>query len=261
MDEARRKISEAEYDAIIDLHSNFRSRKLTRGLRNVSRVDKRTLRRWLMVKTKRNWMSDQPDVIGRYFEAAGRLLEIRDDGAAPILLEQSGDRNQSIAICPGSKHWNKQWPVEYYIELAKALSAKDYTIELFGSKQDQDVCGQIAEAIPGALDHAGELSLAELPQALSKCSLAITNDSGLMHIASAVGIPTLSFFGPTVKEFGFAPRSAKAKLLEIEGLYCRPCTKIGLDHCPEKHFRCMREITPEQALVTIEPLLRELPRL
>jgi lipopolysaccharide heptosyltransferase II len=259
MNEARGEIAKAEYDAIIDLHNNFRSRKLTSGLRGVARVHKRSLRRWLIVKTKRNWMKGQPDVIGRYFEAAGTLLEISDDGSAPS-LSTSGTASRSIAICPGSKHWNKQWPVEYYIELAKALSAKGFQIELFGSKDDREVCAMIATEIPSALDHSGKLSLSELPQAIAKCAFAITNDSGLMHIASAIGLPTLSFFGPTVKEFGFAPRSSKANVLENAGLYCRPCTKIGLDHCPEKHFRCMREITPERALVTLEPLLHSLPR-
>jgi lipopolysaccharide heptosyltransferase II len=259
MNEVRGEIANAEYDCVVDLHNNIRSRKLTRGLRHVARVHKRSIRRWMIVKTKRNWMSGQPDVIGRYFEAAGKVLEISDDGAAPY-LSHSATASQSIAICPGSKHWNKQWPVEYFVEVAKQISDRGYRIELFGSKADQDVCAKIVEALPHAIDHSGKLSLAELPEALSKCTLAITNDSGLMHLASAVGVPTLSFFGPTVKEFGFAPRSAKAVVLENVGLYCRPCTKIGLDHCPEKHFRCMKEITPEQAIVSIEPLLHNLAR-
>lgn len=257
MNEARGQIADAGYDAVIDLHNNFRTKKLTRGLRNVARVNKRTLRRWLMVTTKRNTMAGQPDVIGRYFETASKLLEISDNGTAPALAQQtSGTR--SIAICPGSKHWNKQWPIEYYLEIAQRLDERGYAIELFGSSDDARFCSLLKAAVPGAIDHSGSLSLSELPGALAKCSLAITNDSGLMHLASAVGVPTLSFFGPTVKEFGFAPRSEKALVLENVGLYCRPCTKIGLSYCPEKHFRCMREITPEQALVTIEPLLREL---
>jgi lipopolysaccharide heptosyltransferase II len=259
MNEARGEIANAEYDVIIDLHNNLRSRKLTRGLKHVSRVHKRTMRRWLIVKTKRNWMSGQPDVIGRYFEAASKLIDVSDDASAPKFTSSPAQSN-SIAICPGSKHWNKQWPVEYYIELAKQLSEQGYRIELFGSKQDQDVCSKIALAVPSAIDHTGRLHLSDLPSALAKCSFAITNDSGLMHLASAVGLPMLSFFGPTVKEFGFAPRSPKATVLENVGLYCRPCTKIGLDHCPEKHFRCMKEITPEQAIVTIQPLLHSLAR-
>lgn len=258
MSEARGEIADGEYDTIIDLHNNIRSHRLTRGLRHVSSVHKRGLRRWLIVKTKRNWMRGQPDAVGRYFEAAGKLLEIGDDGSSPRFPFSHSDTNR-VAICPGSKHWNKQWPVEYYIELAAWLSERGYQIELFGSKEDQEVCGRIAQSVPSAIDHSGKLSLGELPSSLAACCFAITNDSGLMHLASAVGLPTLTFFGPTVKAFGFAPRSGNATLLENEGLYCRPCTKIGLDHCPEKHFRCMREVTPEVAFVTIKPLLGDLP--
>jgi heptosyltransferase-2 len=259
MNEARGAIASNEYDTIIDLQNNLRSHKLTRGSKHISRVHKRGVRRWLIVKTKRNWMRGQPDAIGRYFEAAGKLLEIGDDGSAPAILDlQAG--NDRVAICPGSKHWNKQWPVDYYIELATWLTERGHQVELFGSKEDAITCGRIAAAVPDVIDHSGKLSLSELPAALAECSFAITNDSGLMHLASAVNVPTLSFFGPTVKAFGFAPRSSKATLIENEGLYCRPCTKIGLDHCPEKHFRCMKEITPETAFVTIEPLLHDLPR-
>ncbi|HET6513169.1 MAG TPA: glycosyltransferase family 9 protein [Candidatus Kapabacteria bacterium] len=256
MNEARNEIASNEYDAIIDLHNNIRSRELTRGLKKLSRVNKRTMRRWLMVKTKRNWMRGQPDVIGRYFEAASRLLEIKDDGQAPHLPALTINEKR-VAICPGSKHWNKKWPIEYYIAVAQYLQSRGYQIELFGSSEDRDVCAEIRQAVPNAIDHAGEFSLEELPAAIAQFEFAITNDSGLMHLASAVRVPTLSFFGPTVRAFGFAPRSSQATILENKGLYCRPCTRIGLDRCPEKHFRCMREITPDKAIVQIETLLRD----
>jgi ADP-heptose:LPS heptosyltransferase len=255
MAQARSVIGGVKYDAILDLHNNFRSRKLTSGINaQIARVNKRTLRRWLVVKTKRNWMASEPDVIGRYFEAASKLLDVHDTGEAPSLLPHALS-SKRVALCPGSKHWNKQWPVEYYIEIARSLSSSGLTVELFGSTDDVDVCRTIANNVNGVLDHSGKIGLRELPQRMQGFALAITNDSGLMHLASSVGVPTVSFFGPTVKAFGFAPRSTQATALENEGLYCRPCTKIGLDHCPEKHFRCMREITPERALVTVEEVL------
>src|SRR5207253_5692790 len=98
---------------------------------------------------------------------------------------------------------------------------------------------------------AGDIDLTETAHSISKCSVAITNDSGLMHVAEAVGTPVVSIFGPTVKQFGFTPRSEKSIVLEVEGLYCRPCTAIGLDHCPEKHFRCMQEISTHVVLEKI----------
>jgi heptosyltransferase-2 len=72
-----------------------------------------------------------------------------------------------------------------------------------------------------------------------------------MHIATAAGIPTIAIFGPTVKEFGFFPRAKNAIVLENKDLDCRPCTTIGLDHCPKGHFKCMREIEPNAVLEKI----------
>lgn len=256
VDETAKQLGNGGYDLVIDLHNNFRSKKLTSYLKvPVARVHKRTIRRWMMVRTKRNWMAGEPDVIGRYFEAAAKLLDVNDVGTAPQMDLSAISPTTSIAICPGSKHWNKQWPLEYYIEIAKSLAAQGYVIELYGSKEDAQLCNAIEKSVPGSKNFCGMLDLAYLPSHLAHTRLAVTNDSGLLHLSSAVGVPVVSFFGPTVKEFGFAPRAKDAIVLENEGLYCRPCTKIGLDHCPQKHFRCMKEITPDKAMISIETLL------
>jgi heptosyltransferase-2 len=86
---------------------------------------------------------------------------------------------------------------------------------------------------------------------MSRASLAITNDSGLMHVAVALGIPTVAIFGPTVREFGFYPRAKHAHVIENSGLDCRPCTAIGREDCPKGHFLCMKAITPEIVIAQI----------
>ena len=84
MNETLSAIARENYDLVLDLHGNFRSRKITSATKaKYARVNKRGIRRWLMVKTKRNWMMGQPDVIGRYFEAAARVLDVKDQGEAP----------------------------------------------------------------------------------------------------------------------------------------------------------------------------------
>ncbi len=79
------------------------------------------------------------------------------------------------------------------------------------------------------------------------CNVVYCNDSGLMHLATAVNIPVIAFFGSTVKEFGFFPYKSKSLVLESNRLLCRPCTHIGKKSCPQKHFSCMLNITPEEA--------------
>ena len=86
----------------------------------------------------------------------------------------------------------------------------------------------------------------ELAELTKRASLVVSNDSAPIHITSAFpNTRILGIFGPTVREFGFFPWSKNSKVFEINGLYCRPCAIHGGNSCPEKHFRCMREITPD----------------
>jgi len=77
----------------------------------------------------------------------------------------------------------------------------------------------------------------------------------LMHMAAALNIPTVAIFGPTTRELGFFPTGQNTVVVEHSSLYCRPCTHIGMNKCPEKHFRCMKEIEPEQVWQQLAALL------
>ena len=89
------------------------------------------------------------------------------------------------------------------------------------------------------------------------CNLVYCNDSGLMHLATAVNVPVIAFFGSTVKEFGFFPYKSKSLVLERESVLCRPCTHIGRNRCPQKHFSCMLDITPTDALNSLNQVLEQ----
>ncbi len=242
------KFKKTGYDHILDLHNNFRSRRLRSGLSGALYVvNKRTFKRWLLVKTKINLLKDEPDIIGRYFETA-RNLHTTDSGSGATFGKEFAPQSiKKVALCPGAKHWNKRWQPEYYVILANDLIARDFYIEFFGSSEEEEYINTIAINLPQdkITNLCGKLTLAELPSRIAECSLAITNDSGMMHVASAVGLPTVAIFGPTVREFGFMPRNKNVQIVENLNLDCRPCTTIGLDHCPKGHFRCMKEITPE----------------
>lgn len=238
-----------DYDVVLDIHDVLRSKRIRRGLgKKLFVIHKRTFRRWLLVKFKVNLLKNTPDVIGRYFETA-KELGIIDNGAAPR-LNINGSKEKTAAICPGAKHWNKQWPIENFIEVAKELSSRGYKIEVHGSRQEHPLGEKIAAALSSdiASNLCGMFGLEELASRLASCEVAITNDSGLMHLANAVGTRTISIFGPTVREFGFFPQNKAAVILENNNLDCRPCTTIGLDHCPKGHFKCMKEINPELVL-------------
>jgi ADP-heptose:LPS heptosyltransferase len=246
----RKKLKAEKFDHVLDLHNVLRTRILRRGIgKSVYVINKRTFQRWLLVKFKINRLINSPDVIGKYFETA-KSLGVIDKGAGPILSVKSIRQKNRIAIAPGARHWNKRWPAQNFAKVALELISRGYHIDLHGAKEDAITTKEIASNLPSGhfTDYAGRLNLREAAEKIGEASLIISNDSGLAHVAEAVGTRVIAIFGPTVKQFGFAPRSAGAIVMEIEGLYCRPCTAIGLDHCPEKHFRCMMEIGAERVI-------------
>jgi len=250
----RRELLKEKYDYVLDLHNVPRSRILRRGLApRIFVIHKRTFKRWLLVQFKLDWLKDAPDVIGRYFEMAASL-GVRDNGLGPILSVSSIRQKNRIAIAPGARHWNKRWPAENFVKVAVELIARGYYIDLHGSNDDAIITKEIASNLPAGhfTDFAGQLDLRQAAEKISEATLIVSNDSGLTHVAEAVGTKVIAIFGPTVKQFGFAPRSANAIVMEIEGLYCRPCTANGLDRCPEKHFRCMTEIEPANVIKALE---------
>ena len=249
----RRMLRKENYDYVLDLHNVLRTRLLRRGLaQHLFVIDKRTFHRWLLVRFKFDRLKHAPDVIGRYFETAAPL-GVTDTGAGPKLNIPSTHDATRIAIAPGSRHWNKRWPATNFAIAAKELITRGYHIDLHGSEADRSIAEQIASNLPNGAytNFAGALDLADASREIAKASAILTNDSGLMHLAEAVGTRVIAIFGPTVTQFGFKPRAADAVILEVKGLYCRPCTANGLEHCPEKHFRCMMEIEPEQVIGTI----------
>jgi heptosyltransferase-2 len=105
-----------------------------------------------------------------------------------------------------------------------------------------------------AYNAAGCLAILETAAAFDSCSLIVSNDTGLMHVACARGRKIVALFGSSVEEFGFFPFRAKSIVLENSGLKCRPCSHIGLDECPKSHFRCMKEISVERVLTAASEL-------
>jgi heptosyltransferase-2 len=275
----RRTVISSRYDLIIDIHDSIRSRYLSAGAGKVTRVNKRKFARMLLV----NFKLDVYDRFGGAPDVAARYLEtvipwgILDDGEGPDLFfppdvkaaverllgaEHVEPGTMCIGVCPCARHGNKMWPGERFAESAGHLAEQHgLPVLLFGGADEREMCGAIEGAINGAhprasvLNLAGRLSLLETGCAMDRCAVVLANDTGLMHIAEARGVPVVAVFGPTVREFGFFPRGARATVIERPGLSCRPCTHIGLPRCPLGHFRCMKEIAPRAVIDGAERFL------
>lgn len=244
-----KKLKENNYDLVIDLQNNFRSRAITSKLKaTVYRFRKPTLKKLLLVFLKINLYKDFKSIVNRYAESIPGLK--LDDKGLDLFLPKDSEKittelnNKYIGFCPGSRHFTKRWPLEYFIELGNMLRKDDYKVILFGGKDDYDICKEISEQIFGSINYQNEDKILKTAHNMKKCKLIITNDSGMMHTASAVGIPVIVLFGSSVKEFGFAPYRNKNLIIENNHLKCRPCSHIGKEFCPKKHFKCMRDLTP-----------------
>ena len=145
-----------------------------------------------------------------------------------------------VALAPGSVWATKRWP--YYAELASEL-AKDVRLVIVGSSADTTLAARIVSAAGRVSDVTGQLSLLASAELIGRARAIVTNDSAPLHLASAMGTPTVAVFGPTVPEFGFGPLAPRAEVVGLEALACRPCDRHGPQRCPLGHWRCMREIT------------------
>jgi heptosyltransferase-2 len=151
-------------------------------------------------------------------------------------------RERLIGLAPGSVWGTKRWP--YYPQLAQLL-APHARVVVLGSSNDSPLADAITTAEPSAIDTTGQLPLLAAAELVGRCGVVVTNDSAPLHLASAMGTPTVAIFGPTVPDFGFGPLAPRASVVGEDTLPCRPCDRHGPQHCPLGHHRCMRDLAPE----------------
>ncbi len=269
--EVAERIRAVRYSHLLDLHGNLRTLALRRLAPGPwTSFSKRRLPRAALIVTKRNFYRGERHVAERYFEAAAGL-DVQPDGEPPeffigpeteasveALLRdvRLGNAPAIVALAPGAAHATKRWPPLHWIELARRLRATGAALVVVGGPEDAKLAEWIAtDAGPGAVSLAGNLEIQETGALIKRSAALISGDTGLMHMATAVGTPLVAIFGPTVRQFGFFPyRSKRAAVVELD-LRCRPCSAHGGARCPLGHHRCMREIPPEAVFHALSQVL------
>ena len=151
-----------------------------------------------------------------------------------------------IAMMPGAEYGPaKCWPVEYYRELAAALAGRGYAVWVFGSAKEADVGAAIA-AGGSAANLCGRTTLDEAIDLLGACELAVSNDSGLMHVAAAVGARVIALYGSSSP--AFTPPLTDRAVVHYLALDCSPCFER---RCPLGHYDCLQKILPADVLASI----------
>jgi heptosyltransferase-2 len=173
--------------------------------------------------------------------------------AVDTLLGRAPNELPLVALAPGSVWATKRWP--YYAELAAAL--REHTrFVIVGSADDAALAAAIVRASEeAAIDTTGRLTLLGSAELIRRCRALVTNDSAPLHLASGMNTPTIAVFGPTVPAFGFGPLAERSAVAEHRALDCRPCHPHGPRECPLGHWRCMRELTVDDVMARLTPLL------
>jgi heptosyltransferase II len=158
-----------------------------------------------------------------------------------------------VAVAPGSIWGTKRWP--YFAELARAI-APLAPIAVVGGADDGALGRAVSEEVGrGVVDVTGRLPLLASAELIRRAAVLVTNDSAPQHLASAMGTPTVTIFGPTVPEFGFGPLAPRSLSLGHPTLPCRPCHRHGPRECPLGHWRCMRELASAQVSGVVSQLI------
>ena len=252
IDEVVPKLKEEKYDLIIDLHNNLRTKSLKFKLKRPSKAfDKLNWKKWLLVKLKINRLP-KTHIVERYFKTISSLNVKNDHLPCEYFLSENDEvdvrqkldviPNDFIAIAIGAQYKTKKMPKELLIKIISKLNTP---VVLMGGEMDADFANEIKEDLPDSIikNACGGFSLSESASIVKQCKRLITNDTGMMHIASCFNVQISSVWGNTVPDLGMFPyypnNKEKFTIHEVKNLGCRPCSKIGFQECPKKHFDCM----------------------
>lgn len=256
------------FDYIIDLHHNQRTfaiRQLMGGKASV--FNKLNVEKWLMVNFKIDKLP-RVHIVDRYLASAAPL-GVTNDGQGldyyipanqEVDLQQlpESHRNGYVAIVIGAKHTTKQYPPDKVAALCKAIT---YPIVLLGGPEDKEAAENITQLSDNPLvwNACGQFNLHGSASLVRQGRVVVSNDTGLMHISAAFQRPIVSLWGNTIPEFGMYPyygtgSAVQSVIMEIKGLPCRPCSKIGYPKCPKGHFKCMKDIAPADIAMAVAKL-------
>ncbi|WP_210463709.1 glycosyltransferase family 9 protein [Rufibacter roseolus] len=265
------------YDLILDLHNNLRTRVLKSRLGRPARsFDKLNYQKWLLVKFKINRMPDV-HIVDRYLATAAPLGVQNDGEGLDYFIPEKDEIDLSTlpashqkgyyAIAIGAQHYTKRLPVDRLIELCEKINGP---IVLLGGKEDVPIAHMIEVFFTSEPYHShespnpanrtiiynacGKYNLNGSASLVRQAQAVFSHDTGLMHIAAAFQKKIYSIWGNTVPAFGMYPYTKDFEVMEVKNLYCRPCSKIGYTKCPERHFRCMREINFDFQLPEVDHL-------
>ncbi len=261
--EVIKELKDESYDYVIDLHKNLRSRRIIKQLKCLTfSFDKLNYKKWLLTRFKINKLP-KIHIVDRYI-ATAKTLGIENDQKGLdyfipskdlVKLSELPDSHQNgfVGFAIGAQHATKCLPEHKIIEICKKLNQP---IILLGGPEDIEKAKVIEKSVGEPIFVAcGKFNLNQSASLVQQANVLITHDTGLMHIAAALDVKTISVWGNTSPDFGMYPyfvnNTSTFSILENTDINCRPCSKIGFDKCPKKHFKCMEDISVDAIIKEI----------
>ncbi len=260
-----------EYDYIIDLHHNLRTLRIKRALKNAKTFsfNKLNIEKFVLTNLKLNFLPKK-HIVERNIETLSSF-GIKDDGLGLdyFIPEKDKVKNEDlptshlygyIGIVIGAALATKKMPIHKLKDICQSIA---HPIILLGGKEDFEDGQQIAAIDSIKIYNAcGKFNLNESADLVRRARLIITNDTGLMHIAAAFQRPIISLWGNTTPAFGMYPYFGKKsnqqfEIVEVNNLWCRPCSKIGFKKCPKGHFKCMENIAVNDIVNLVNQQLKK----
>ncbi|MCF8450318.1 MAG: glycosyltransferase family 9 protein [Taibaiella sp.] len=264
------ELKKEKYDYVLDLHHNLRTLRVKKALKVQSySFPKLNVHKWLLTNLKVNMMPDL-SIVDRYMETV-KPLNINNDGKG-LEFFLSPDKELSNNDIPMS-HWGgyvgcviggsmntKKLPVSQWKKFCELIP---FPVMLLGGPEDAEAGALIAEQDPIKIyNSCGKFDISESAELVKIARVVVSNDTGLMHIATAFGKPVISLWGNTSPEMGMFPYygynnlkeriAPQSVVIENKKLSCHPCSKIGYNKCPKGHFRCMNDLDMNEVTAAVQ---------
>ena len=265
-----KSLRERNYDIVFSLHKSYRTAALLFLARIPKRYGFKTASASFLYSKTCERLTGSHEVLRNgsilrcvgdelTAEEAEMTLAVSEEAhsvAATMIERFSGKR--FVAMAPGSVWATKRWPAQHFAELAEHVSKAGFQVVLIGGPGDVEVADEVESKCASTLTNlVAKTSLEESAALIARSAAVVCNDSGPLHMASAMKTPVLVFFCATVPEFGFGPWKTNSRILGVEGLTCRPCGRHGKQYCPTSTHACQLKLLPEQAMRAFDDLLTE----
>ncbi len=262
-------LNECGYEFVVDMHDSLRSKIIRSRMKSgkLYSLKKPRWKRFKLFEFHKNDFQKDFSQLGLYHSVIKELLSQENQSSTSlfisesekedvnILLSKNGFKGNKYIVCiPGAAWENKTWKPENYLKLFKYFKENEFEIILLGTEKDI-ICNECALIDDSLTNMAGKTGFRKSLSIISQAQLVIGSDTGFVHSAEALGIPAVMLLGPTSTETGAGVTKSNSMNIQVEDIWCRPCSQNGSRPCFRTEKFCMNSIQPESVINQISRMV------